>query len=586
MKRLLGIFFAVVVSSQAQLTTDQKVFDFQMLASLYAKQYAPYEWKRDVVKFDLLNLKPWLDRARTTRTDIDFWDLCAEYVASLNDAHDSYVVPSEFIADLGFDVDIYDGRPLIEFVSRFLLPQSRYPFQAGDELISVDGKPVQQWLAEFAKVSSFANPRSTDRWNAQYLTVRSQDFYPRAGEVGDTATVVIKRRGGANETYVIPWTTDGLRLVNAGPVLSPRLTRKPALRRATRRAEESPEGDTPESETLPPAEDPAWMKPWLQLHNYNVSQRLPRLKDRNLRGFAELAPIFALPQGFRQRRGRLLSDFFYSGAYDSGGKTIGYIRIPAFLDSFSQLAAAVSQFDTEIAFMRANTDALVVDVMRNPGGYGCYAQALAQRLIPYPFHGLGEEVRVTREDVLVFYDAARAIEDVGAEQWQIDLYNELYKQVAQAYKELRGRTGPIPICAPSFDVSPSTDRAGNVIAYEKPLLILTDEFSTSAAEVFAAILQDAGRGRQFGWRTAGAGGSINGDPPQAGIYSESFSYVTRSLLVRQKQVATPDFPTSAYIENIGVRPDKIVDYMTEDNLLNRGRSFVDAFTNEILSMIQ
>ena len=45
-------------------------------------------------------------------------------------------------------------------------------------------------------------------------------------------------------------------------------------------------------------------------------------------------------------------------------------------------------------------------------------------------------------------------------------------------------------------------------AYDKPLLVLTDEFSTSAGDVFPALLQDAGRGKLFGYRTAGAGGSV------------------------------------------------------------------------------
>ena len=40
----------------AQLTIEQKVQDFQALAGLYAKRYGPYEWKRDALHFDLLNI--------------------------------------------------------------------------------------------------------------------------------------------------------------------------------------------------------------------------------------------------------------------------------------------------------------------------------------------------------------------------------------------------------------------------------------------------------------------------------------------------------------------------------------------------
>jgi hypothetical protein len=44
--RLLLVFVFSTGLSTAQLTSDQKVADFQYLASLYAKHYGPSEWKR------------------------------------------------------------------------------------------------------------------------------------------------------------------------------------------------------------------------------------------------------------------------------------------------------------------------------------------------------------------------------------------------------------------------------------------------------------------------------------------------------------------------------------------------------------
>ena len=54
--------------------------------------------------------------------------------------------------------------------------------------------------------------------------------------------------------------------------------------------------------------------------------------------------------------------------------------------------------------------------------------------------------------------------------------------------------------------------------------------------------------------------------------------VTRSLAVRAQPVVTAEYPTTAYIENVGVRPETVLDFMTTDNLLNHGKGFVDAFT--------
>src|SRR6476661_8035282 len=96
--RLLLVFLFSAGLSLAQLTSDQKVADFQYLASLYAKQYGPYEWKRDVIRFDLLEIQPWLARVSSTKTDLEFFDVMSAYVASLIDAHDAYLLPSNFVA--------------------------------------------------------------------------------------------------------------------------------------------------------------------------------------------------------------------------------------------------------------------------------------------------------------------------------------------------------------------------------------------------------------------------------------------------------------------------------------------------------
>src|SRR2546425_7930005 len=111
--------FALVLmasAAHAQLLSEQKLLDFEQLAALYAKQYAPYEWKRDALKVDLLQLAPWLNRVRNTKTDIEFYEVCAEYVTSLNDAHSQFFLPTDFQADLLFEVDLYDGKALVDFI--------------------------------------------------------------------------------------------------------------------------------------------------------------------------------------------------------------------------------------------------------------------------------------------------------------------------------------------------------------------------------------------------------------------------------------------------------------------------------------
>jgi C-terminal processing protease CtpA/Prc len=109
--------------------------------------------------------------------------------------------------------------------------------------------------------------------------------------------------------------------------------------------------------------------------------------------------------------------------------------------------------------------------------------------------------------------------------------------------------------------------------------------TASAGDAFAATIQDNARGPLFGWRTMGAGGG-NVEGWLAGSYSLGGATVTEMLMHRPFFIVTPEFPPAPYVENIGVRPDIQVDYMTIDNLTQQGKPFVDAFVAAIGTQLQ
>ena len=514
--------------------------------------------------YNLFKLAPWLDLVQQTTDDVGFYEVMAEYVASLNDAHSVYQNPSDFEAELGFSTDIYEGKVLIDSIDRTALPATKFPFQIGDELVMVDNKTVEEYIQEFPKFFSDANPGSTSRDAASLIPLRIQAFYPRAEEVGSTATVVIRRQKGNLETYMIRWVKSGTPLTKIGPTKFPQIAGRPSRRAA-------------------PTTKPAARNDYRSAVVYLQKMRLPTPK--NVLNFAALQPVFNLPAGFTQRLGGNF-DFFFTGTFVSGVKTIGYIRIPDFElfgDYSSFVDAADSSFDDEIAYMQANTSGLVVDVMRNPGGYGCYAEDLMSRLATSQFHDLNAELRPTILEVQAFQQMVDGASTDGSPSYVVAVLQQQLKNVTKAYQQ-GGLTGAIPLCQISSKRSPNKDSHGKQAVYTKPILLLTDEFSASAADLFASMFQDAKRGKNFGMRTMGAGGSVvDGNP--AGYYSEGFASVTNSLLIRANPIATAEYPTAPLIENIGVRPEIQNDYMTKSNLLNGGKDFVDAFTKQILSMI-
>jgi hypothetical protein len=85
-------------------------------------------------------------------------------------------------------------------------------------------------------------------------------------------------------------------------------------------------------------------------------------------------------------------------------------------------------------------------------------------------------------------------------------------------------------------------------------------------------------------RTMGAGGSVRSYPAVA--YTEATISVTVSLMNRGRVIQTPDYPPTPHIENVGVRPDIVNDYMTRQNLMTGGAPFVQAFTAAIVNQIQ
>jgi hypothetical protein len=547
---ILSLALLAFLAPAQNLTPEQRADDLKMLAALYAKQYGPYEWKRDVIGFDLYNLRPWLKRAEAVSDDIEFLDLLVEYVASLDDAHDVVSFPFTFSASLGFTADLYGGRALIDSISRAQLPASRYPFAIGDELVSVDGIPVAEWIERLRKYSIAANPRSTARNAVARITTRPQSRIPWAHRIGDTAEVVIRHASGEERAYTIPWSKSGMPVTEGGPLPSP-FGRAASQGRAASVFEYE--------DSLEP-----WQRPLAELLEARIDDTSLAVINPGLR------PVFALPRGFETRlAGNASTDSFMTGSYTADGLRLGFIRIPNMSPSLGT-SAALQQFDREIAWMEDNTDGLIIDVMRNPGGSVLYVENLCQRLIPYAFRSIGFELRATASDVASFGATLDSARRANLPDYIVAGYEARYNDVLSAYRENRGRTGPISLTQHSLWLEPART------VYTKPVVVLIDEFSASGGDAFPATLQDNQRALLVGMRTMGAGGNV---VDRSGAwYAEANTRVTRSLMHRRFDVATPEFPPVPYIENVGVRPDVELDYMTRDNLLQSGRPFVEAFT--------
>jgi C-terminal processing protease CtpA/Prc len=591
----------------AQLSVEQKQEDFRQLAALYAKQYAFYEWKRDAVGFDLLKVQPWLDKIAQTTDDLGYYELAAQYVGSLKDGHDTYLNPSDFVADLRFRVDIYDGKVLVDALDRKALPARQYDIQVGDELVSIDGKTPEDYISDFSKYYPDGSLRSTRRDAVVLSSVRPQQLNPRAAIVGDTAAVVLQSKDGTQKNLTIPWVKSGTLFTTIGPVPNT-YSKPPGVSALAQTAEWTGPGALRAVNRRFPAggvgEQTSGISGPSQVLYRKLTRRFQNMRKEihpDILNVGSVAPIYlkGLPSTFVQRLGTRSSDFFFSGIYTASGKKIGIIRIPDFCGSdpacsVDFLDSAVAQFQREITYMKQNTDALVVDVSRNPGGYGFYGLQLLDRLTDKPYTHAGFILRPQYADVVNLNQALDPTNPFGLEQWQLDATRAFRDEILQAYQSNRGLTGPLPIDfgyssdpadvpAYSFSHPALVDASGKAIGYDKPVLCLVDEGSYSAAELFSSAFQDAKRGPVMGMGTGGLGGGRS--DVTTGIYSEAATSVTVTQLLRSQPIANPDFMAAPYIENIGVRPDLALDFMTVDNLSSGGMAYVNAFTAAVVNLL-
>jgi hypothetical protein len=572
------LFCALSLPLCGALTEEQRVQDFQTLTSIYAKRYAPANWKIQALGVNPFEVGAWMKQVKEAKSDLEFIEVMMRYVASFQDTHVSLAMTSTFVAQTGIVVDLYDGKVVIELVQRALLPLAQYPFVNGDEVVSVDGRPALDLAREFAGLRGAGNPRAALRAGVGRVTSRTQSAVPQAVNVPEKSTIVIRRQNGDLETYEIPWVKSGYPVREIGGVPSPY-----GFHSGVRLHEPYIPSDSTDESQLP-----SWKKEFYERHTSAASKEDTkligepvetedgvRLEPKALLNYGSRFPWFVMPPGFQQRLGNGANDIFYSGIFPSEGFRMGYFRVPNFP---TYTAAQLTQLYSEIAFLNANTDGLIVDVARNTGGTICSGVDLASTLIPGGLRYAGLAYRPYLSLIVSYDQQISSLQTQGAPSWATDLLSFEKKMLEDAYYNGRGLTGPIAFC--NWDLTYPSAPA----VYTKPMIVLVDDFSTSTGDYFPALIQDNKRAKLVGTRTNGAGGSVIDLP--AGWYSETNTRVTVSLMVRPEEREFEGFPKSPYIENTGVRPDIELDYMTVENAATSGRPYSNAFARILAEEIR
>ncbi|MBI2386098.1 MAG: protease-like activity factor CPAF, partial [Elusimicrobia bacterium] len=540
--------------ASATQTQRRMLASLYQVASIFAEQYAPLDMKKDRFQLDL---KREYDAAKaavlanpeiTTR---QFQDLLAKLVASMRDYHVSISFHSTESSKLPFSVAGAEGRYYLTYIDREKLPLEAFPFKMGDEVVAFAGKPTAEAVKEIAGRMT-GNTAETDmRMAEMFLTnrrrARGDNDIPQGG-----AEIVIRSKGQFYKV-VMPWDYTPELIAQDVPLRNAGLLEPEGFAGGSAGAVRAGFFNSVGKAIV------AAVHPLVELFKNMASEA------------ADNPFMIGARKSFVPRLGKVLwrsDDDSHFDAYifeTKDGKKKGYIRIAAYDGAYAE----VREFAKIIAKFQAETDALVIDQVSNPGGSVFYLYALASHLTDKPLVTPRHRLLIGESDA--HESADFLLQLMRQQQGGAAKLKAKKKKVKAGEEEEPPNAGGYPVdgkfmslMVQSAQFILKTFNAGRRLTdlvhvkgvadidpapkaeerYTKPILLLTNALDFSGGDFFPAIMQDNKRATILGVRTAGAGGIVNAYAvDQFGIDHLS---ATGSLAER---------PDGRPIENLGVTPD-------------------------------
>ncbi len=578
-------------SPASSLNQQKMLHTLYTVASAFAEQYAPIEWKKEQFKLDL---KREYDKAKDAIvadpkiTTPQLQDLLVSFVAAMRDYHVSISFHSTERARLPFLVTGAEGKYFLAYIDREQLPLAKFPFNIGDEVVSFDDKPTGDAVQELAAKLG-GNTAETDMRLAElFLTNRRRsrgDQVPR-GKV----SFAIRAQDGNTTKMQMPWDYIPEMVRQDVPV------RDAGLLAQEIPAEVRPESDIDESLGI------------LQLQASSLKSMLSRVYDQAIHPLASLFAqmreetpenpfLIGTKKSFVPRLGKVLwqtndKNPFHAYIFETkDGRKAGFIRI----SSYEGEAAEAKAFGKIMTKFQKETDSLVIDQVNNPGGSVFYLYALASHLTENPLitprHKLiiGEKDAHEAANVLLRLMQPQSAKDrrSGAKadakkdeektaggypitEKFMRLYLNFFKFIFMQFNQLEKRFTDLTYvqAVDEIDPAPKADER-----YTKPILLLTNALDFSGGDFFPAIMQDNKRVTILGVRTAGAGGMVVpvGIDNQFGIDE---LHLTKSIAYRperdprtgefKRDPKTQELLYTRPLENLGVTPDIPYDLTEKD----------------------
>lgn len=564
----------------------QLAFTFQTLES----QYGPLALKPSTAHVDWARIKPELLRkSRELETTNDQYYLMADLLASFNDGHVSITLPSDLSFRLPLQLRPAEGRLFVNYVKQDFPSGKRTP-DRGDEILEIDG----QHPADFQKKFLAWNSSGNDLTNAQLFGLTFGNWREAGGlplsKMTENGVRLRLRSAKTGEIYDLnlDFKKEGMGLVGmdldrrdaapevvvgTGPAAKRPFSKRPGTAQIFEKYHKLFRTELPDS----------------RLNAFEESK--PGRDGSKPLNIGELEPFFKLPDNFKPitltKAAMLLPTIskgdLMAGTFVRGGKKVGFLRIPSY--GPENLGAVIPALRYYIHELNRQTDYLVIDQTNNPGGYVLFSDLVVKALTGKfdPSSHLHFAVKPSQNFLRQYLDLRNSIarndDKLFTPAESADFVARLdveYAKIRKAFDEGRNLSEPVSMLvmteyferafnkglatAPAFGVSPGwlmSKALGVDITkdqvYEKPVYFMINELDFSGGDATPASLQDYGRVKLVGMRTAGAGGTVE-QFSMRGILEFEMS-LTTSLMVRTG---------GRLVENYGVQPDIVVPLRASD----------------------
>lgn len=508
--------------------------DLNTIKGIFEVQYAPIEWKQSYSGFDI---DYEIDQAKTKINQIpyitikDYQRIVKNFFKSVSDHHVNVSFYSTESATLPLRIKGSEGRYFISTVNRKKLPEGCL-LQVGDEIMTFNGRPLVDVLEEFQE-EEFGHGTLTHKALAEMSFNRREGSSGHVVPQGEVILGVLPKNENEEVTYTLSWNYSDEE-INEIPLKQPLAVH--SLMRA--------DGIFKEKQKKLKLFKKSMLSPYFEISKREEGFTAgDGLGDRTSFIPALGKKIWASHPG----------SHFHAYLFETPDQhRYGYIRIPTYNGSVVEF----KQFKELIERFEAESEALIIDQVNNPGGSLFYMYALASTLTDRPLFIPPHRITITQKEIASALEMLPTLDQIETDEDAIDAIGEEFdglpvnvataQQMADYFRFLvsqwnLGITFTSPYHLWGYDLLlPDPE-----VQYTKPILLLINQLDFSCADFFPSILQDNQRATLFGKTTGGAGGFVlKAEYPN--MFGVNFFSYTGSIAYRSNN--NP-------IENLGVTPD-------------------------------